>query len=111
MSPLTYGFEEGHPVSIRQWPRRTEPLSLERRDRPASGLVVRVERRRRRRLDQRAQAGARKLYRIITDKRSPDHTGSIGSMENAEATLADAAPHDTLTPDDLSAEWQMPSAP
>src|SRR5580700_8370984 len=25
----------------------------------------------------RAQEGARKLYQIITDKRSPDHTGSI----------------------------------
>ncbi len=33
----------------------------------------------------RAQAGARKLYQIITDKRSPDHTGSIGGMESAEA--------------------------
>ena len=29
----------------------------------------------------RAQEGARKLYQIITDKRSPDHTGSIGSIE------------------------------
>jgi hypothetical protein len=57
-------------------------------------------------IGERAQAGARKLYRIITDKRSPDHTGSIGSMENAEATLADAAPHDTLTPDDMQVEWR-----
>jgi hypothetical protein len=30
-------------------------------------------------LGQRAQAGARKLYQIITDKRSPEHTGSIVS--------------------------------
>ena len=49
----------------------------------------------------RAQEGARKLYKIITDKRSPDHTGSIGSIEQA-----DAAPRDTLTPDDLQAEWR-----
>ena len=30
-------------------------------------------------IGQRAQDGARKLYQIITDKRAPDHTGSIGS--------------------------------
>src|ERR1700684_4287451 len=29
-------------------------------------------------LTHRAQDGARKLYQIITDKRSPDRTGSIG---------------------------------
>jgi hypothetical protein len=57
-------------------------------------------------IGERAQAGARKLYRIITDKRSPDHTGSIGGMENAEATLAEAAPHDTLMPDDMQVEWR-----
>jgi hypothetical protein len=52
----------------------------------------------------RAQEGARKLYQIITDKRSPDHTGSIASAEDAEAAQA-LAPRDTLTPDDLVAEW------
>jgi hypothetical protein len=64
-------------------------------------------------IGQRAQAGARKLYQIIIDKRppddkrstddkrAPDHTGSIGSVENA-----DAASRDTLTPDDLQAEWR-----
>jgi hypothetical protein len=57
-------------------------------------------------IGQRAQAGARKLYQIITDKRSPDHTGSIGGMENAEGKLAEAAPHDTLTPDDMQVEWR-----
>ena len=36
-------------------------------------------------IGQRAQAGARKLYQIITDKRAPDHTGSIGGVENADA--------------------------
>jgi hypothetical protein len=49
----------------------------------------------------RAQEGARKLYQIITDKRAPDHTGSIGSVDHADAT-----PRDTLTPDDLQAEWR-----
>ena len=57
-------------------------------------------------IGQRAQAGARKLYQIITDKRSSDHTGSIGNVGNADTSLADAAPRDTLTPDDLQAEWR-----
>ena len=52
----------------------------------------------------RAQEGARKLYQIITDKRSPDHTGSI-TGEDADAAQAATAPRDTLTPDDLVAEW------
>ena len=55
-------------------------------------------------IGQRTQQGARKLYQIITDKRAPDHTGSIGS--NADAALAATAPRDTLTPDDLQAEWR-----
>jgi hypothetical protein len=57
-------------------------------------------------IGQRAQDGARKLYRIITDKRAPDHTGSIGGTENETASPAGAAPRDTLTPDDLQAEWR-----
>ena len=61
-------------------------------------------------LGQRAQDGARKLYQIITDKKSPDHTGSIGGIDDAELA-ANAAPRDTLTPDDLQAEWRMPAAP
>ena len=56
----------------------------------------------------RAQEGARKLYQIITDKRSPDRTGSISGGDDAEA--AATAPHDTLTPDDLVAEWHVPAA-
>jgi len=61
-------------------------------------------------IGQRAQAGARKLYQIITDKRSPDHTGSIGGVENADTLMA-AAPRDTLTPDDMQVEWQAPPSP
>ena len=60
-------------------------------------------------IGQRAEDGARKLYRIITDKRAPDHTGSIGAVENADSSPADMAPRDTLTADDLAAEWRMPS--
>ena len=58
-------------------------------------------------LGQRAQDGARKLYQIITDKKSPDHTGSIGGIDEADMA-AIAAPRDTLTPDDLQAEWRIP---
>jgi len=62
-------------------------------------------------IGQRAQDGARKLYRIITDKRPPDHTSSIGGDINAEASLAGMAPRDTLTPDDVVAEWRAVAAP
>jgi hypothetical protein len=62
-------------------------------------------------IGQRAQEGARKLYRIITDKKSSDHTGSIGGVENAVPSLADAARRDTLTPDDLVAEWRATPMP
>src|ERR1700685_2791083 len=63
-------------------------------------------------IGQRAQAGAQKLYYIITDKpaatdkRAPDHTGSIGGGEDADASPQEIAPRDTLTPDDLVAEWR-----
>ena len=65
-------------------------------------------------IGQRAQGGARKLYQIITDKpdkKAPDHTGSIGAAGAPEASLANAAPRDTLMPDDLAAEWRVTSAP
>ena len=62
-------------------------------------------------IGQRAEDGARKLYHIITDKRSPDRTGSIGMLDNADPSSANLASRDTLTPDDLVAEWQAPPAP
>ncbi len=62
-------------------------------------------------IGQRAQAGARKLYQIITDKRAPDHTGSIGHIENADASSMEVAPRDTLSPDDMQVEWQAPPTP
>ncbi|HET6840032.1 MAG TPA: DUF5330 domain-containing protein [Bradyrhizobium sp.] len=57
-------------------------------------------------IGQRAQAGARKLYQIITDKRASDHTSSLGAGHSNVA-----APRDTLTPDDLVAEWRAPTTP
>ena len=62
-------------------------------------------------IGQRAEDGARKLYHIITDKRSPDRTGSIGMLDNADPSSANLASRDTLTPDDLAAEWRAPPAP
>jgi Family of unknown function (DUF5330) len=61
-------------------------------------------------IGQRAQGGAKKIYQIITDKRAPDHTGSIGGVESAEAEQMDTA-HDTLTPDDMQIEWQGSQPP
>ena len=57
-------------------------------------------------IGQRAQAGARKLYQIITDKRSPDHTGSIDGANDTNSELAEMAPRDTLTDDDLAVQWR-----
>ncbi|MBX9711937.1 MAG: DUF5330 domain-containing protein [Xanthobacteraceae bacterium] len=45
--------------------------------------------------------------RRVLDKKNPDHTGSIGSPEDAD-TPDEAVPHDTLTSDDLNIEWQPP---
>ena len=62
-------------------------------------------------IGQRAQDGARKLYKIITDKKPPDHTSSIGTSGDAEAAVTDAAPGDTLTTDDMAVEWRLPPTP
>ncbi|MGJ5044470.1 MULTISPECIES: DUF5330 domain-containing protein [unclassified Bradyrhizobium] len=82
----------------------------------------------------RAQEGARKIYQIITDKsdaaekpagadkfigpvkpasldkRGNDHTGSIDAPVLEEIPLGDA-PADTLSADDLAAEWHLPPTP
>lgn len=52
-------------------------------------------------IGQRAQGGARKIYQIITDKKPPDHTGSIETNETAAVSA------DTLTEDDLKTEWSL----
>ena len=56
-------------------------------------------------IGQRAQDGARQLYKIITDKKPPDHTNSIGGVD-AEAAAADASPRETLTDDDMAVEYR-----
>ena len=68
-------------------------------------------------IGQRAQDGARQLYKIITDKKpdqpgvqpnapakKPDHTSSI----DAEAVVAAAPPADALTNEDMAIEWRLP---
>jgi hypothetical protein len=70
----------------------------------------------------RAQNGAKKVYHFITDKtesktligpekpekKSPDHTGSIASAEEDDSEIS-AISHQTLTPEDLQMEWQVPA--
>jgi hypothetical protein len=82
----------------------------------------------------RAADGARKVYQIITDKpettekiggsekligpvkpataekRTPDHTGSIDEPMVAEVPPGEARA-DTLSADDLAAEWHLPPTP
>ena len=69
-------------------------------------------------IGQRATDGARKLYKIITDKKAPDadkklpdHTGSIGGADDIDASVNVAASRDTLTADDMAAEWRVPPSP
>jgi hypothetical protein len=57
----------------------------------------------------RAQEGARKVYKIITDKRASDHTGSIGGVEGVDETLIGYAPRDTLSAEDAAVEWRPPA--
>ncbi|ABD08211.1 conserved hypothetical protein [Rhodopseudomonas palustris HaA2] len=54
----------------------------------------------------RAQEGARKVYRLIIEKRSSDETGSIDGGD-ADVALG-TAPRDTLSPADLQVEWHPP---
>ena len=70
----------------------------------------------------RAQEGARKIYRSVTDKKtddrkseadkkSPDHTGSIGTPDKDEPASSGLAPRDTLSADDLAVDWALPTGP
>ena len=71
-------------------------------------------------IGQRAQDGARQLYKIITDDKpkqpgapdkKPDHTSSIDAAEDGDAVVTAAAPaSDALTDADMAIEWQMPRA-
>jgi len=58
----------------------------------------------------RAQEGARKVYKLIIDKRSSDQTGSIGGVEGVDEPAIGYAPRDTLSPDDVKLEWRPPGA-
>lgn len=70
----------------------------------------------------RAQNGAKKVYHFITDKtenkpligpekpekKSPDHTGSIASVDDTADTSG--ITRQTLTQEDLQMEWLPPTA-
>jgi hypothetical protein len=61
-------------------------------------------------IGQRAQDGARKIYKIITDKK-PDHTSSIDTADDAGPGIAAAPATEALTEDDMAIEWRMPRTP
>jgi hypothetical protein len=44
-----------------------------------------------------------------SEKKAPDHTGSISPIADAEPAALVDAPRDTLTADDLALEWRPPS--
>src|SRR4051812_20506063 len=58
-------------------------------------------------IGQRAQDGARKLYQIITDKKSGAHPGPMGGTEPGKPPI-ESAPADPLTPDALQPEGRRP---
>ena len=67
-------------------------------------------------IGQRAQDGARQLYKIITKPDHPgvpdrktDHTSSTG--DGLDAAVLDTSPADLLTEDDMAIEWRLPSMP
>ena len=49
--------------------------------------------------------GSSRDHGVKNAKKAPDHTGSIGSVNDADIS---AARQDTLTPDDMQLEWQAP---
>lgn len=55
----------------------------------------------------RAQEGARKVYKMIIDKKTNDQTGSIGGGDDADDARTGLAPRDTLAPADLAVEWRL----
>ena len=74
-------------------------------------------------IGQRAQDGARQLYKIITDdkpndkskppgtpdNKKPDHTSSIETGDDTDAVVTATAPAaDRLTDEDVAIEWRMP---
>ena len=59
----------------------------------------------------RAQAGARKVYQMITDKKNPDQTGSIGKTPELPEDAANMPSQDTLTSTDRDIGWQPPQPP
>ncbi|MCG6203205.1 DUF5330 domain-containing protein [Rhodopseudomonas sp. HC1] len=55
----------------------------------------------------RAQEGARKVYKMIIEKRASDQTSSIVRGDGSDDAPVGLAPRDTLAPDDLAIEWRL----
>lgn len=56
-------------------------------------------------LGEKAQAGAKILYRFLNDRRAAQSTGSV---KQQPASARDNASRDTLTPTDLTLPWRGP---
>ena len=56
-------------------------------------------------LGEKAQAGARILYRFLNDRRAAQNTGSVG-----QASPRGKGSQDTLTPADVSPSWRGPQS-
>jgi hypothetical protein len=60
-------------------------------------------------LGHRAQAGAKMIYELLTERLGPNETGSTSAGMSATAPGAVTAPsRDTLTPSDLAPLWRGP---
>jgi hypothetical protein len=55
------------------------------------------------------QKNDKKLPGDRSEKKAPDHTGSISPIADTEPAALVEAPRDTLTADDLALEWRPPS--
>jgi uncharacterized protein DUF5330 len=57
---------------------------------------------------QRAQAGAKMVYDMISERAAPRETGSIADKAKPAASARDKSLHNTLTAADLAPPWRGP---
>ena len=65
-------------------------------------------------IGQRAQDGARKMYKIITDKKPDRQEARSYQLDRRPTTprpRSGASPADALTEDDMAVEWRLPRTP
>jgi Family of unknown function (DUF5330) len=64
-------------------------------------------------LGQKAQTGAKMLYEFLTDRLSPQETGSVNATKTSQGSASGGASlpsQHTLTPSDLAPTWRGPEA-